>query len=202
MKSALALVSVGNSRPANICADAELTLRAASDHDIEFLTEVFVSTRREEFTRAGLGAEQVETLLRDQFRLQHQYYHAHYPQAHFDVVVSAGTPVGRLYHAWRPPQLGDDLRVIDIAMLPLWRGRGIGTQLMHALLAGAAAEGLPVSLNVEVNNPVQRLYKRLGFVKIGTSGIYDTMRRAVAPFDLPAIPLEQLRRVPASLPEP
>ncbi|WP_246794393.1 GNAT family N-acetyltransferase [Burkholderia perseverans] len=177
-----------------------MTLRAALPADRSFLREVFASTRREEFTRAGLGAEQVEALLRDQFQLQHQHYHEHYRQAHFEVVESGGTPVGRLYHAWRPPQLGDEVRVIDIALLPAWRGRGIGTRLLHALLASAAAEGLPVSLNVEANNPVQRLYQRLGFVKIGSSGIYDTMRRAAARFDLPATPLDQLRREPLVVP--
>jgi ribosomal protein S18 acetylase RimI-like enzyme len=196
------LVPASENPLANICADPELTLRAALPADLAFLHEVFASTRREEFTRAGLGAEQVEALLWDQFQLQHRYYHEHYRQAHFEVIECDGAPVGRLYHAWRPHQLGDEVRVIDIALLPAWRGRGVGTRLLHALLASAAAEGLPVSLNVEANNPVQRLYQRLGFVKIGSSGIYDTMRREAARFDLPATPLARLRREPAAVMEP
>lgn len=143
--------------------------------------------------RTGWPLDQVEALLHDQSRLQQASYREHYPQGRFDVVALDGQPVGRLYHAWRPPQLGDEVRVIDIALLPAWRGAGLGTRLMHALLASAAAERLPVSLHVETANPVQRLYARLGFVKIGSSGIYDLMYRKAAPFDLPATRLEMLR---------
>ncbi|MBN3725433.1 GNAT family N-acetyltransferase [Burkholderia sp. Ac-20379] len=193
-----ASVSAWNSSPANICAQGELTLHAATPDDDAFLREVFVSTRREEFMRTGWPLEQVEALLHDQSRLQQAYYRQHYPLGRFDVVALDGQPVGRLYHAWRPAQLGDEVRVIDIALLPAWRGAGLGTRLMHALLAGAAAEGLPVSLHVEAENPVQRLYARLGFVKIGSSEIYDLMRREAAPFDMPAAPLETLRRESAA----
>ncbi len=194
MISVPAPVSIDNSRLANICADGELTLHAASDQDEAFLTEVFVSTRREEFARTGWAPAQIDTFLRDQSRLQHTYYHAHYRQGRFDVVSFGGEPVGRLYHAWRPQQLGDEVRVIDIALLPDWRGRGIGTRLMHALVAEAQAGQLPVSLHVEAENPVQRLYARLGFVKIGTSGVYDMMRRDTAPFHAATELLSSLRR--------
>ncbi|ACR31638.1 GNAT family N-acetyltransferase [Burkholderia glumae] len=175
-------------------ADAELTLRAATQADLSWLCEVFTSTRREEFMRTGWEPERVEAFLREQFQLQHQYYHDHYRQGCFDVVSFRGTAVGRLYHAWRPRQLGDEVRVIDIALLPAWRGRGIGTRLMHAVIAEAVQQGLPVSLNVEADNPVQRLYRRLGFVKVASGGVYDTMRREAVPFDLPATALSRLRQ--------
>jgi ribosomal protein S18 acetylase RimI-like enzyme len=198
MNPAPVSVNKSNSPPANICAQAEVTLHAATPDDDAFLREVFASTRREEFMRTGWPREQVEALLHDQSRLQQTYYREHYPQGRFDMVALDGQPVGRLYHAWRPAQLGDEVRVIDIALLPAWRGAGLGTRLMHALIAGAAAEGLPVSLHVEAANTVQRLYARLGFVKIGSSGIYDLMRREAAPFNLPAPPLETLRREPTA----
>ncbi|WP_414439328.1 N-acetyltransferase family protein [Burkholderia sp. 22PA0106] len=172
-----------------------MTLHAATPDDDAFLSEVFVSTRREEFKRTGWPPERIDAFLHEQSRLQQTYYREHYPHGCFDVVALDGQPVGRLYHAWRPAQLGDEVRVIDIALLPARRGAGLGTRLMHAVVAEAAAQGLPVSLSVEPDNPVQSLYQRLGFQKTGSTGVYDLMRREAAPFDRPAEALASLRRV-------
>ncbi|MBI0329756.1 GNAT family N-acetyltransferase [Burkholderia plantarii] len=196
------LISAPDLLAASDCANADLSLRAATDADLAFLREVFISTRREEFMRTGWGPERVDAFLSEQFGLQHKYYQEHYRQGCFDVVSLAGRPVGRLYHAWRPRQLGDEVRVIDISLLTEWRGRGIGTRLMHAVIAEAVMQGLPVSLNVEADNPVQRLYRRLGFVKTGSGGVYETMRRDAARFDFPATPLTALRRDPGMPVEP
>ncbi|MBU9166601.1 MULTISPECIES: GNAT family N-acetyltransferase [Burkholderia] len=171
---------------ASIHANAELTVQASTAEDQAFLHAVFVTTRREEFMRTGWPSERVEAFLHEQSRMQDRYYRQHYGQGRFDVVRLDGEPIGRLYHAWRPEQLGEEARVIDIALLPAWRGRGIGTRLMQAVVAEADRQGLPVSLQVEVDNPVQALYRRLGFSKIGNSGIYDTMRRECGAGDLPA----------------
>ena len=67
---------------------------------------------------------------------------------------------------------------MDIALVPAWRGRGIGSRLVHALLAIADGEDCQVSLHVEPDNPVQRLYARCGFVREEQRGIYDYMVRA------------------------
>ncbi|WP_233836204.1 GNAT family N-acetyltransferase [Paraburkholderia sp. ZP32-5] len=179
------------SHPENVSA---VSLHAANDTDEAFLADVFISTRWDEFSRTGWEPQRIEAFLRQQFQFQHTYYHEHYPHACFDVVLAGAEPVGRLYHAWRPPQIGDEVRIIDIALLPAWRGKGIGTQLLHALIADAVREQLPVSLNVETDNPAQALYRRLGFVKqSGGSGVYDLMRRECAPFDAPAVSLAALR---------
>ncbi|MFP5246640.1 MAG: GNAT family N-acetyltransferase, partial [Thermoanaerobaculia bacterium] len=67
------------------------------------------------------------------------------------------------------------LRVMDIALVPEHRGRGIGGVLMHELLSRARAEGRSVSIHVEMNNPAMRLYERLGFRQIDSYGIYHLM---------------------------
>jgi len=164
-----------------------VSLRTASVADEAFLCDVFVSTRWDEFARTGWEPSRIDAFLRHQSQLQHTYYREHYPHAFFDVVLAGAEPVGRLYHAWRPAQLGDEVRIIDIALLPAWRGKGIGTRLLRALIAGAVREGLPVTLNVEADNPVQSLYRRLGFVKQSSEqdgGVYGLMRRECAPLDI------------------
>jgi ribosomal protein S18 acetylase RimI-like enzyme len=167
----------------NVC------LRASLEADRGFLHAVYASTRTAEFLSAGWNAEEVHTLLAGQFTTQHAYYHRHYPHGRFDVVQVGETPVGRLYHDWS----GEDARVIDIALLPAYRGAGIGTRLMRALVAEAARREMPMCLYVEVDNPVRALYRRLGFAAVGENGVYEQMRRAAEPFDDEfATPLEGL----------
>ena len=52
---------------------------------------------------------------------------------------------------------------LSVAVLPRHRGRGIGTSLVHGLLAVAREHFLAVSLSVSTTNPAVRLYERLGF---------------------------------------
>ncbi|WP_260854628.1 GNAT family N-acetyltransferase [Paraburkholderia sp. BCC1884] len=169
---------------------AVVSLRASTAADREFLRAVFFSTRIDEFAASGLSAGEVEALLAQQFDMQDSYYRRHYPAGRFDVVMAGETAVGRLYHDW---QRGRGLNVIDIALLPDHRGAGIGTRLMRALVGQAVQAGLAVNLYVEVNNPVQSLYRRMGFVKCGENGIYESLRREAVPFDSPAEPLPGLQ---------
>jgi ribosomal protein S18 acetylase RimI-like enzyme len=155
-----------------------LHLRAASEHDLDFLYSVFESTRAEEFARAGLSADHIAALLAQQFSMQDAYYRSHYPHCSFDVVMLGNERVGRLYHDWRD----HEARLIDIALLPAYRGAGLGTKLMNAFVARAAGKAIPIVLYVEMDNPVQGLYRRLGFEAVGENGVYIQMRREVAPF--------------------
>jgi ribosomal protein S18 acetylase RimI-like enzyme len=70
----------------------------------------------------------------------------------------------------------DDLTPeLSIAVLPGYRGKGIGTELLTHLLAAAQTRYRGVSLNVAVDNPALRLYQRLGFQVVGTHGGSLTM---------------------------
>ena len=57
-----------------------------------------------------------------------------------------------------------EFRVIDIALLPEFCNRGLGTFLMKGIMKEAAEAGKPVRIHVERNN-VRALafYERLGF---------------------------------------
>lgn len=177
---------------ATVAADpsAAVSLRVSTNADREFLKAVFFSTRVDEFAASGLSVTEIDALLAHQFDMQDSYYRRHYPAGRFDVVMAGELPVGRLYHDWKR---GRGLNVIDIALLPAFRGAGIGTRLMRALVARAAQAGLAVNLYVEVNNPVQSLYRRMGFVKCGENGIYESLRREATPFGSPAETLPGLQ---------
>lgn len=165
---------------AGVCAvHDDIALRTATDADMDFLRDVFSSTRMREFTSAGMPIEQAEPLLASQFSIQHDYYRRHYPHGRFDIIMLGERNVGRLYHDWH----GDVAQLIDIALLPAHRGAGIGTSLMRAIVAEAARKHMPMRLYVEFNNPVRALYRRLGFAPAGENGVYELMHRDAMPFD-------------------
>jgi ribosomal protein S18 acetylase RimI-like enzyme len=156
-----------------------VALRPATPADAEFLYRVYANTRYEELAPVGWPPEQVEAFLRMQFRAQDTHYRRFFPATAFDVVECGGEPVGRLYVDRRP----DEIRVVDIALLPEHRSRGLGTRLMAPLLAEAGAAGLPVRIHVEVNNPAKAWYARLGFVTTGGTDVYDLMEWNPPPRD-------------------
>ncbi len=57
---------------------------------------------------------------------------------------------------------------LTIAIVPSKRGRGLGRELLEALLERARRDGYAqVSLSVEPDNPALHLYERYGFSKSG-----------------------------------
>jgi GNAT superfamily N-acetyltransferase len=60
--------------------------------------------------------------------------------------------------------------IVDIALLPEFRGVGIGGALFRDLLAEAAETGRQVTIHVDKFNPALRLYQRLGFQIVQDAG--------------------------------
>lgn len=150
----------------------EITLRPIRPDDVAFLYEVYASTRMEELVPLGWPEEQVAAFLQMQFTAQHQHYQAAYSNATFDVILADGRPVGRLYVDRQP----DEIRMIDIAILPQYRGAGIGSRVLANLLAEAEQAGKPVGLHVEKFNPALSWYERLGFSIVNDRGVYWFMQ--------------------------
>lgn len=147
-----------------------INLRAATPDDEAFLYELYASTRAAELAAWGWDATQQRAFLDLQFRAQRAHY-AQYPNADARIILDDAQPIGRLFVT----RSAQELRLVDIALLPAWRGQGIGARLINDLLAEAAQAGLPVRLHVEKSNPAQRLYQRLGFTLIGDAGPYYSM---------------------------
>jgi GNAT superfamily N-acetyltransferase len=58
---------------------------------------------------------------------------------------------------------GFELFLAGLYIEARFRGRGIGTAVLHDLLALARRRQLPLALRVLKPNPARRLYERLGF---------------------------------------
>lgn len=150
----------------------EITLRPITDDDRDFLERLYGTTRADEMAMLDWSDLEKETFVRSQFEAQHTYYQQQFPEATFDVVLEDGEPIGRLYVDRR----SDEIRLIDIALVPDTRRRGIGGGLMRQVLDEAKEAGLPVQIHVERNNPAMGLYLRLGFEVVEDQGVYFLMR--------------------------
>ena len=148
-----------------------IQLRPIRPEDQPFLHQVYASTRAEELAQVDWDDEQKNNFLAMQFNAQHSHYMEHFPDASFQVILREEVPVGRLYVDRR----SDEIRVIDIALLPDFQREGIGSGLLKTLLAEAGNSCLPVRIHVERNNPAMSLYDRLGFRQIEDQGVYLLM---------------------------
>jgi ribosomal protein S18 acetylase RimI-like enzyme len=153
--------------------EPSVALRPADETDRPFLLRLYASTREPELEASGLPREQWGAFAEHQFTAQSRHYET-YEDTSYDVVLVDGEPAGRLIVARWPK----DLRVVDIALLPQYRGRGIGGNLMRALIEEADERGVKTSIHVERFNPAQRLYTRLGFRAVAEAGgVYLLLER-------------------------
>jgi len=162
--------------PAALAAQG-FRLRPETEADIPFLRRLYVSTRWEELAPVVDWTEaQKLAFLESQFALQRHHYLTYFPTAEFSVLEQNGVPAGRLYI----DRQAGTLHVVDISLLPEWRGRGTGTALLQAVCAEARAAGKKASIAVEKFNPAQRLYRRLSFREVADTGAYWTMEWSAA----------------------
>jgi len=152
------------------------TLRAVTEADRPLLLALFREVRRGSFLALGWPQAQLDQFLEQQFAAQEWHYAAHFSAAEHSIILHEGSDAGRLYlHRG-----ADEIRIVDISLLAARRNRGIGCQLLEQLQAQAAAAQLPLRLNVSLDNPAQRLYRRLGFVPGADDGADLPMEWRVA----------------------
>jgi ribosomal protein S18 acetylase RimI-like enzyme len=159
-------------------ADRGFVLRPETEDDVPFLRRLYASTRWEELAVVTDWSDaQKLAFLDSQFGFQRHHYRTYYPATSWGVLEDNGGPAGRFYVHREP----NTLLVMDVALLPEWRGRGIGTALMQWICAQARASDKSVTISVEKYNRAQTLYRRLGFREISDEGIYWGMEWRASP---------------------
>ena len=149
-----------------------IQLRPETQADLDFLYQLYASTREQEMALTSWNAAQKETFLRMQFNAQREHYLRYYPTASFQIIEYQSRPIGRLYvDRWEK-----EIRLMDIALLPEYCGQGIGSGLIRTILDEGQCTGKTVSVHVEQFNPARRLYMRLGFRLAEDKGVYHLMR--------------------------
>ena len=149
-----------------------VALRLVTSDDDEFLLRVYASTRAEELAQAEWQEGQQEVFVKWQFDLQRREYDARFPDAEYYIILVDNAPAGRFW-------IGEDaeqIRLLDIAILPEFQNRGAGTRLLKQLIAEAVDSGKVLRHMVFVlNNDAHRFYERLGFEIIDDLGAYKHM---------------------------
>jgi len=149
-----------------------LTLRPVTSNDDEFLLSVYHSTRAEELAQADWQPGQLEAFVKWQFETQRAEYQTRYPDAEYDVILVDDRPAGRIWIGTDATQI----RLLDIALLPEFQNRGVGTLLLHWLIEESKTAGKALRHMVFVmNNDAHRFYERLGFEVIEEFGAYKHM---------------------------
>jgi ribosomal protein S18 acetylase RimI-like enzyme len=153
-----------------------IALRAYEDCDRDFLFRLYASTRAQEIAPFGWPPAQQEAFLLMQFTAQQRWYSMSYEQAEHQIIEQEGVPIGRIMVLRQPPAAV----LVDIALLPEHRGKGIGGELIRQVIQQCDQQKLPLRLQVLRGNPALRLYERLGFVRTQEDQIYIHLERPPA----------------------
>jgi GNAT superfamily N-acetyltransferase len=149
-----------------------LSLKTVSPADEEFLLSIYASTREAELAQVEWQPGQREAFLKWQFEMQRQQYEARFPDAEYKVIEVDHQPVGRFWVG----ENDHEIRLLDIALLPDFQNRGVGTLLLQGLIERARLAGKPLRHMVfMLNSDAHRFYERLGFKIIEDLGAYRHM---------------------------
>lgn len=151
----------------------KINFRSIEKTDFPFLKKVYRSTREEELNLTGWAEEEKIKFIEFQFNAQHSHYKNAYKGAEFNIIEWDKKDVGRLY-IWETEQ---QIRIMDITILPKYRGKGIGTKILNNLIIESEETAKKINIHVEYNNPALKLYERLGFKKTDDTEVYFFMER-------------------------
>lgn len=154
--------------------EAHILLRPERPDDEPFLRAVFASTREAELALLAWDPAMQAAFLDVQYRARVHSYRTSFPHSSSCVVLVDGEPAGALWTDVSAARV----TLVDIAILPAFRGSGIGSSLLRGVADEADRRRLPVRLHVLPASPAFRLYERLGFVPAAERAGHLMMERA------------------------
>lgn len=147
-------------------------LRPCDPSDDDFLYEVFATTWESE-----VAALPNQNLARHVLRIQHtaqERRFAHrYPGHRRVLVTHEGERAGRLY------LFGTDLevQVLDLTLLPRFHATGLEELVVRALMAEAARDGRPLTIQVDrADERAATLYTSMGFDLVSLDDTHLVLR--------------------------
>ena len=150
-----------------------IKLRPAEEKDNSFIETVYRSTREEELSLTRWTEQQKWAFIKMQSMAQLAEYKTKFPGAAFQVIIYKKQDAGRFY-TWENE---NEIRLIDITLLPPFRGKGIGSFLLGELIKKSNKAQKKISLHVDPVNPALKLYQCSGFIHINNNGRHYYMER-------------------------
>lgn len=126
----------------------ELAFRPASSNDLEYCRRLYFEGMENIIRKLDLNPEAQATGFQQQWEL-----------SEVQIITLDGVDVG-----WLQIKVDEDeLFLAQIFVDPPFQRQGIGTEVMHKLIAQAEETNKAIVLAVAKINPALRLYERLGF---------------------------------------
>lgn len=128
------------------------------------LLAAYASSREDDTELALRHPDSRRAVIEHEFDSRQLCYPVDFPGVEYFLLRLDAAPAGRLYLQSAPTFVF----VVDLVLLPPWRGHGRGTALLRELIDTSHAAGRVVRLHVAKNNPrADALYRRLGFQTVG-----------------------------------
>ena len=148
-----------------------IELKPATADDEKFLVTVYKSSRGDDLRELGWDEDRVNEFLEMQYQAQRTFDQTDHAQASDQIILLAGKPVGRLF----VESTADEVRCVDLSLLPEFRTCGIGTFLVRKLQRQAAAANKPLRSQVIRFSRAINLFERLGFIRTSETGTHFQM---------------------------
>ena len=151
------------------------TRQARLPEDLEFLQLVYASTREEDLRLLGWSTDDAagQSFVEMQFAAQTSHYARVWASACPMVILVDGQAAGRFI----TDRSGERIHIVDLSLLPRYRGAGAGGTLVRRLLRDADASALPVTCDVVIGNDAQGFWEHLGFRVRTVESAYMAMER-------------------------
>ena len=151
-------------------ADDSITLRPVEETDQDFLIELYKSSRGDDLRGLGWSEDRISEFLELQYEAQGNLQDDN-QQASDQVVLVNGKRIGRLSIETR----ADEIRCIDLALLPDYRNQGVGTLLIQRLQQQAWSASIRLHVQVIRFNRAVNFLERLGFRRTSETGTHFQM---------------------------
>lgn len=142
--------------------------KPVTSEDEPFLLHLYSTTRADEIALWGWDEATERAFLAMQWRAMQQSYINRYPELDQRIIYTDQGQAGRCLTSVSATHM----TVVDLSLLPEYRNKGIGTDLITQLQHESDRLAVPLRLSVLRTNPARRLYERLGFLSVGESELY------------------------------
>jgi GNAT superfamily N-acetyltransferase len=148
-----------------------IRLRPATADDASFLLELYKSSRGDDLRGLGWNEDRIGEFLAMQYEAQQRFIESEYQLADNQIILHDNRALGRLLVDRR----ADEIRCVDIALLPEHRNQGVGTFLLRQLQEEANRARKPLRSQIIRFNRAVSLFERLGFARTSETGTHFQM---------------------------